>query len=751
MSKYIINLKSGVDCASPYVNKYNVNFDTIRFCIDDNSDFSSCSFAVVVSAFDNVCMISEDSEKLVRITEDEKLYLDWTVGTEITSADGVIIYQVVAYKPNDKGSVDSIWYSPEGRIFVGDSIDATDYEVSQVGAQPGILMQILSNIAYCKEKTDLNRESIDSACEIITSHGVMIEDNEKRIEKNENDIKSMDSRVSDISLRLSVEEELTQKNTQEIANNSQKSDENAENISLVDSQVNLIKQDVAGIGNSVRLINKDIESLQYDIAVVQKDMTDCQEDIEKNKEDIVICTKKEEDLEEQLAQVQSVCEATNDAVNSHISDISNPHSVTASQVGLGNVDNTSDADKPLSNAVKNEFKKVSDRIDSLGDSLFHTKDAKLDYHKERDITFPNVGYIIDNTGNLVNRGDMNVSDYIDLKDVGRIYKYGPSALLPIYPYCFYDENYNLVKYFPKHTPEQFQTINGHTTAVEYPILEGARYIRITHESVITSLRYKIVPNTTTYKIDGAFCDKFSQFLFHTQDSIVNLGDSIFGNNNSITSISNLIAYNMGNTVYNCAFGGTRMVARGSTDTGYDKFDFSTLINSIVSGDFSEQENAINSYSLPSLYRDRLNTLKAVDFNKVKIITLNHGTNDYTSSITPSSFKEKYKETVGKLQTAFPNINVVLITPTWRCWLNNDGSFKEDGTTRLYSNYTLYDYVDAVKDVSKEMNVSLIDLYNIGINKYNWSNFFSESDTTHQNENGRRKIADVISRSLILTA
>lgn len=37
----------------------------------------------------------------------------------------------------------------------------------------------------------------------------------------------------------------------------------------------------------------------------------------------------------------------------HIANTSNPHSVTKSQVGLGNVDNTSDLNKPISNAVQN--------------------------------------------------------------------------------------------------------------------------------------------------------------------------------------------------------------------------------------------------------------------------------------------------------------------------------------------------------------------------------------------------------------
>lgn len=39
-------------------------------------------------------------------------------------------------------------------------------------------------------------------------------------------------------------------------------------------------------------------------------------------------------------------------LTSHINNKSNPHSVTKAQVGLGNVDNTSDADKPISTATQ---------------------------------------------------------------------------------------------------------------------------------------------------------------------------------------------------------------------------------------------------------------------------------------------------------------------------------------------------------------------------------------------------------------
>ena len=40
------------------------------------------------------------------------------------------------------------------------------------------------------------------------------------------------------------------------------------------------------------------------------------------------------------------------AINTHIADTNNPHNVTKTQVGLGNVDNTSDLDKPISTATQ---------------------------------------------------------------------------------------------------------------------------------------------------------------------------------------------------------------------------------------------------------------------------------------------------------------------------------------------------------------------------------------------------------------
>lgn len=51
----------------------------------------------------------------------------------------------------------------------------------------------------------------------------------------------------------------------------------------------------------------------------------------------------------ELATQQEVITVDN-KIDAHIANTENPHEVTKAQVGLGNVDNTSDLDKPISTA-----------------------------------------------------------------------------------------------------------------------------------------------------------------------------------------------------------------------------------------------------------------------------------------------------------------------------------------------------------------------------------------------------------------
>lgn len=65
-------------------------------------------------------------------------------------------------------------------------------------------------------------------------------------------------------------------------------------------------------------------------------------------------------MADEIVRIEADAEEIDEVINTlkncdipgHIADTNNPHQVTKEQVGLGNVDNTSDADKPISAAVQ---------------------------------------------------------------------------------------------------------------------------------------------------------------------------------------------------------------------------------------------------------------------------------------------------------------------------------------------------------------------------------------------------------------
>lgn len=67
--------------------------------------------------------------------------------------------------------------------------------------------------------------------------------------------------------------------------------------------------------------------------------------------------------------IEAILQAGADAVSvgagAHMADMGNPHEVTKAQVGLGNVNNTSDAEKPVSTAQQAALDEISDNIDGL--------------------------------------------------------------------------------------------------------------------------------------------------------------------------------------------------------------------------------------------------------------------------------------------------------------------------------------------------------------------------------------------------
>lgn len=94
--------------------------------------------------------------------------------------------------------------------------------------------------------------------------------------------------------------------------------------------------------------------------------------------------------------ITSDINAVQSNLTTHITNKQNPHSVTKAQVGLGSVDNTSDADKPVSTAVQAELDKKTnsaitdiDFANSTADNAIMTVDlANGITTSEKNITLP---------------------------------------------------------------------------------------------------------------------------------------------------------------------------------------------------------------------------------------------------------------------------------------------------------------------------------------------------------------------------
>ena len=77
----------------------------------------------------------------------------------------------------------------------------------------------------------------------------------------------------------------------------------------------------------------------------------------------------QDSIDEEIVRAKRVETNIQDSHNRHIIDYNNPHNVTKFQVGLGNVDNTSDVNKPISDAQQREFNRINQSLSNNTDNV----------------------------------------------------------------------------------------------------------------------------------------------------------------------------------------------------------------------------------------------------------------------------------------------------------------------------------------------------------------------------------------------
>ena len=207
------------------------------------------------------------------------------------------------------------------------------------------------------------------------------------------------------------------------------------------------------------------------------------------------------------------------------------------------------------------------------------------------------------------------------------------------------------------------------------------------------------------------------------------------------------------SLYNGGIGGTTMLF------------FNDVVDGIVDNNWTDVDariqQLISQYPGNPLFEvlpTRFQQIKSLDFTKVDFICVAYGTNDWTEDIQRDNAENLFDTTtilgslrscVKRIQSAFPNIEIIVITPSYRCVFNNnvieyDSDDNHWGKNTLISD--LGTLADLIAECAKEMKIRCWNQYwNNGVNAFNAKKFIS--DGTHRNKFGAavlgRQVADFI--------
>ena len=110
-------------------------------------------------------------------------------------------------------------------------------------------------------------------------------------------------------------------------------------------------------------LSQDVINLSNDIATTNGNVSDLDDKVEnyKTSTDNAI-SGLSDTVSDNYIELDGKISDNATAINNHIANTSNPHEVTKAQVGLGNVDNTSDLNKPISTATQTALNGISGNL-----------------------------------------------------------------------------------------------------------------------------------------------------------------------------------------------------------------------------------------------------------------------------------------------------------------------------------------------------------------------------------------------------
>lgn len=272
-------------------------------------------------------------------------------------------------------------------------------------------------------------------------------------------------------------------------------------------------------------------------------------------------------------------------------------------------------------------------------------------------------------------------------------------------------------------------------------------------------RQKMIYNVLAVAVFGVLLLLFHEEKlpwYRNQIDIIVMGDSIVGAYREETSVTNLMEEMLGEPVYNGALGGT---CCSYTSTGEqlsytnDAMNLAGLSQAIYADDFRPQLNARIRSNATEYFFSIMIDFSLFEYENMDVVFLSYGMNDYHAAVPydnpenaydPYTFQGALRYSVKNIREAYPNLRIIMVTPTYS-WYLAEGLTCEEYDT---GNGVLEDYVEAQLAVAEELDLEVIDLYHDFYSHDSfeeWQNY--TVDGLHPNETGRRMIAEKLATYL----
>lgn len=314
-----------------------------------------------------------------------------------------------------------------------------------------------------------------------------------------------------------------------------------------------------------------------------------------------------------------------------------------------------------------------------------------------------------------------------------------SVILNLYPVnsSYWDAEYRTARF-------KSMTISGR--------LKGSFNGTVSLGSVAAGATITATPSCKVYAVDDTSVYKSR----HAGKICVCFGDSVTGFMSPPNDYPSVLAQLTGMTVYNVGFGGCRM-SDTHPNAAYKSFGLCALVDAIVSGSWTTQDNNVSQIEAETFPQEHLNTLKRIDWNSVDFVTIFYGGNDAGNDVpigTAGSSDTQtmvgaLKYSVEKLLTAYPHLKILVLTQIFRYWISDNKDSDEMEFSMGGQSYHYYDWGDEEIKAAQLLKVPVVDMYRtLGINSITRTLYLRASDQTHPSAEGNRLIAGKIAGKLL---